>query len=138
MPPRLCFNCPAVVAEVTRFAQSVVGAEIAAQLATFPLDQFAGVIVGWETHMGHDYPSQLPNGWHAFNNSGGSTTGLTSNLLGQHIEMVVSNYINLWASSMAAAGIPTNKIYSHVGFLTNQTYSSIILLRDFITQFTVL
>jgi hypothetical protein len=69
--PRMCFNAPAIQAEVTRRARDVIGAEIAAQVASLPADKkhlFAGIITGWETHMGQDVGTGTRLGYHALAN----------------------------------------------------------------------
>jgi len=115
-PPRMCYNCPQVKSEITRFGRDVIGATIANHLKTFPVDQFAGIIAGWETHMGSDYPSGGLNGFHALNNLNISTSGLTNDKFSQHIRTIVQDFINLWTEAISAGGVPTDKIYSHVNF----------------------
>lgn len=75
LAPQMCLNSPAIEAEVLRRGRAVIGAAIARGLARLQGagrdDLFAGVIVGWETHIGRDHADpQAPLGFCALSNLG--------------------------------------------------------------------
>ena len=73
-PPRLCMSSPALLAEVARRARDVMGVAIVQETTALHAagkdELFAGLIVGWESHMGHDSPTDQPLGFHALANAG--------------------------------------------------------------------
>ncbi len=125
-PPRLCMNSPAVQAEVSRRARMVLGRAISAELDSLKAggreELFAGVIVGWESHMGHDYDLDARGdgadprvGFHALANAGFGPTRPPD--FGVEIAKIVKAHIELWADGLLQAGVPRAKLYSHVNFL---------------------
>ncbi len=125
---RMCFNTPAIQAEVTRRARDVIGAEIAAQVASLPADKkhlFSGIITGWETHMGQDVGTGTRLGYHALANRGFSSTNPPPNL-NTEIESIVAEFIGRWTDGLAQAGIDPARIYTHVAFLTHARYDEFV------------
>lgn len=118
-PRRMCLNAPTIRAEVTRRARDVIGAAIVAQLdALAPEDQhlFAGAVAGWETHMGQDVSTMDRVGFHALSNRGFSATNPPADVAGE-VASIVQEFIGLWTSGLAEAGVGSDRIYTHVNFL---------------------
>jgi hypothetical protein len=126
--PRMCFNAPKIQAEVTRRARDVIGAEIAAQVARLPADKqylFAGVIAGWETHMGQDARTGTRLGYHALANRGFGPGNPPTNM-NTEIASIVAEFIGLWTGGLAQAGIDPTRIYTHVSFLSKARYDQFV------------
>ncbi len=125
-PARMCFNSPKIQAEVTRRARHVIGAEIVTQLATLKArgkeNLFAGVIAGWESHMGHDVATNSPVGFHALANRGFGP-GRPPSDVGAEVASIVAEFVGLWTSGLAQAGIDPTRIYTHVSFLTKTKFA---------------
>lgn len=118
-PAKLCLNAPAIRAEISRRARMVIGPAIAKHLVTLKAQGkeqlVAGVIAGWETHMGRD-PSDKRLGFCALKNRGFSAAQPPSDLNAE-IASIVEEHITAWTTGLAAAGISPDRIYSHVAFL---------------------
>ncbi len=127
-PPRMVYNAPKIQAEVTRRARDVIGAEIAAQLAILKAQGkeslFAGVITGWESHMGQDAVTMSPVGFHALKNRGfGPGHGPADE--GAEVASIVAEFIGRWTNGLAQAGIAPTRIYTHVAFLTKAKFAQL-------------
>jgi hypothetical protein len=128
-PARMCFNCPAVRAEVSRRAQRL-GAAIAAELdglrASGREHLFAGVIVGWEAHMGHDFElaqqtgADARLGFHALANAGYGPGNPPR--FGEAVAGIVKEHLEGWAAGLLQAGLPRDKLYSHVNFMPRRIF----------------
>lgn len=127
-PARMCFNAPRIQAEVRRRAREVIGAEIAAQVARLrslgKQALFAGVIAGWETHMGQDVVTRERVGFHALSYRGFGPGRPPPNV-DDEIAAIVAEFIGLWTQGLAQAGIERSRIYTHVAFLTRAQYAGI-------------
>jgi hypothetical protein len=127
-PARMCFNAPSIQAEVTRRARDVIGAEIVSQLAILKSqgkeNLFAGVIGGWESHMGQDVITRSPVGFHALSNRGWGP-GHPPPDVGAEIASIVAEFIGLWTTGLAQAGIDATRIYTHVNFLTQVQFATL-------------
>ncbi len=97
-PARMCFTAPAIEAEVTRRARDVIGAEVASRVAMLEeqgkADLFAGVIAGWESHMGQDVVTRERVGFHALTNRGFGPGNPPSNV-GAEVASIVAEFIGL-------------------------------------------
>lgn len=126
-PARMCFNAPAIQAEVTRRARDVIGAEIVSQLAALKAqgreDLFAGVIAGWESHMGRDVSTHDRVGFHALANRGFGPGNPPADPGGE-IASIVAEFIGRWTGGLAQAGIDPARIYTHVAFLTRAQFDA--------------
>jgi hypothetical protein len=125
LPPQMCYNSPPIRAEVRRRATRVIGPAIRAGLdrlrkAGKP-DLFAGVIVGWETHIGKDFDTGRDLGYHALSNLGFRKAHPPHDLEKVE-EKIIQAFITLWCKGIADAGVPTNRIYSHTAFLYRRIY----------------
>ncbi|NOT33127.1 MAG: hypothetical protein HOP12_03050 [Candidatus Eisenbacteria bacterium] len=127
-PARMCFNAPDIRAEVSRRARDVIGAEIAARVAILEAqgmgDRFAGVIAGWESHMGQDTTSRDRVGFHALANRGFGP-GQPPADVGAEVASIVAEFIELWTDGLAQAGVNRDRIYTHVAFLSRARFAEL-------------
>ena len=125
LAPQACFNSPAMVKEARRVAGSVIGPAIAEGLAhlrsTGNEALFAGVIVGWETAIGRDFDTGRDLGYCALTNLGFTANSPPADIDGA-LESVVQNWIETWSSSLADAGVPSDRIYSHIAFAPKRQF----------------
>src|SRR5436190_3575286 len=129
-PPRMCMNSHTVLAEVTRRATTVIGGTIRAEVEALTAEGrgelFAGVIVGWESHMGHEFAADPAAekllGFHALSNSGYGP-GNPPPSFGDHNAQVVKAFIEHWSEGLIAGGIPESKLYAHINFLPESEYA---------------
>jgi len=130
-PAKMCLNAPEIRSETTRRARDVIGATIAGHVAALVAagkgDLFAGVIAGWETHMGQDVATSSRLGFCALHNRGFGPGNPPSDVSGE-LAATVQEFIDLWASGLAAAGIDPTRIYSHVAFLSKASFD--LLAQD--------
>lgn len=122
--PQLCLNSPAVVAEVRRRA-ALIGREAALGMkmlqAHGKADLFIGVIAGWETQIGKDFETGKPLGYHALANLGYSAENPPANADLARVA-IVNRFVELWATSLAEAGVPDENIYSHTAFMSRASF----------------
>ena len=143
LPPQMCYNRPTIVSAVTREAKDVVGSSIAQGLAHLKSVNkeylFAGVFAGWETHLAdyRYYVKMVPSiatlmdkdgapkvriGYCALSNLGYSAANPPANI-DAALDGVVRDFILLWAKNLNNAGIPKEKIYTHVAYIDEETYA---------------
>jgi hypothetical protein len=124
LAPPMCYTSPAIKKEAVRLARDVVGAEIKKGVDRLNASGkgylFAGVIAGWETRMQDDSfnPSSSSDrfyGYCALHNLGYSADRPPADLAAA-LEAVVHDWIVLWTRSLESAGIPRDKIFTHVAF----------------------
>jgi hypothetical protein len=132
LAPQMCYNSPVIKQEVQRIARDVIGSEIKSGIDYLKSKNkerlFAGVIAGWETHMAdHRYIdtsdrtasqlgiSRVRIGYNALTNLGYSASNPPSNF-DSVLERVVHDFADYWAIKLGEAGIPTNRIYTHIAF----------------------
>lgn len=127
-PARMVFNAPAIRAEVQRRARDVIGARIAEHLQVLRLqgrdDLFAGVIAGWESHMGQDVSTRDRVGFHALANRGYGP-GRPPTDVGTEVASIVGEFIALWTDGLAQAGLPADRIYTHVAFISSARFAEL-------------
>ena len=127
-PAKMCFNAPKIRAEVTRRARDVIGAAIAAHVATLRAEGkealFAGVIAGWETHMGQDVVTKDRVGFHALTNRGFGPNRPPADISAE-IASIVQEFVGLWTSGLAQAGIDRTRIYTHVAFVSRRQFATL-------------
>ncbi|MGH6847906.1 MAG: hypothetical protein ACREC0_10855 [Methylocella sp.] len=116
--PQMCFNSPAIQAAVIERA-SVIGAEVKKETdalkASGKEHLFAGVIAGWETRIGRDFDTTRPLGYRALGHRGFSESNPPKDPDHERV-LVVKEFMELWANSLHAAGIPREKIFCHIAF----------------------
>jgi hypothetical protein len=122
--PQLCFNSPAVLSAVARRA-ALVGEEVARGIqrlrAAHREDLFLGVIAGWETQIGRDFDTGKSLGYGALSHAGFSAARPPADravALGK----IVEDFIGYWAQALGKSGVPGDKIYSHVAFMSEDLY----------------
>jgi hypothetical protein len=125
LAPQACFNSPAMLREARRVAGQVIGPAIAEQLARLRAsgDQalFAGVIVGWETAIGRDFDTGGDLGYCALHNLGYSAASPPPDR-DAALQSVVRNWIGTWATALADGGVPSDRIYAHIAFMSRKQY----------------
>ncbi len=128
LAPQMCLNSPAIEAEVRRRGRDVIGAAIARGLARLRgagrEDLFAGVIVGWETHIGRDFADpEVPLGFCALTNRG-LRPGASIEAMDQARIDIVQRFVALWSQGVADAGVPQARIYAHIAFTPRRHFES--------------
>jgi hypothetical protein len=117
-PPQMCFNSPAVVAAVKDRA-GLIGLEIKQELAVLKSlgkeHLFAGVIAGWETNIGRDFETGRPLGYRALGHRGFSQRNPPKDPDLERVR-IVKEFMELWANSLHAGGVPRKKIFCHIAF----------------------
>jgi hypothetical protein len=117
-PPQMCFNSPAIVAAVKGRA-GLIGAEIKRELAALESQGkghlFAGMIAGWETQIGRDFETGRPLGYRALLHRGFSEGHPPKDPDLERVR-VVKEFMELWADSLHAGGVPRNRIFCHIAF----------------------
>jgi hypothetical protein len=116
--PQMCYNSPAIQAAVKKRA-SFIGTEVKKELAALKTagkeHLFAGVISGSESHMGRDFETNRSLGYRALKNRGFSEKNPPKDPDLERVA-VVKEFMELWANSLHAAGVPREKIFCHNGF----------------------
>ena len=114
----MCFNSPAVVAAVKNRA-GLIGVEIKQELAVLKSlgkeHLFAGVIAGWETYIGRDFETGRPLGYRALSHRGFSERNPPKDPDLERV-CIVKEFMELWANSLHAGGVPRKKIFCHIAF----------------------
>jgi len=114
--PQLCINSRAVVSAVAKRA-ALIGEEVKKGLDSLSAagkpELFAGVIAGWETQMGRDFDTGRSPGYCAMTNKGYSATNPPASEDQVRVD-ITKEFIDLWTSELAKAGVPSNRIYSHI------------------------
>jgi hypothetical protein len=117
-PPQMCFNSPAIVAAVKDRA-GLIGAEIRRELAALKSQGkehvFAGVIAGWETQIGRDFETGRPLGYRALGHRGFRESHPPQDPDLERAQ-VVKEFMELWADSLHAGGVPRQRIFCHIAF----------------------
>ncbi len=125
--PQLCLNSFAVREEVKKRA-AIVGEEVKRGMEDLKTagtaDLFLGVIAGWETHIGRDFETGRFLGYCALTNKGYTSEKPPPDIDEARAE-VVKEFIDFWAKSLADAGVPGEKIFSHVAFFPKNAYDFI-------------
>ena len=127
LAPQVCFNSAQMLKEARRVAGEVIGPAIAKELAKLRANGeaslFAGVIVGWETAIGRDFDTRRDLGYCALTNLGFSEKAPPADP-GRVLDGVVQRWIETWSQSLAAAGVPSDRIYSHIAFKSRKRFEA--------------
>lgn len=117
-PPQMCFNSPEIVAAVKHRA-GLIGSEIQRELAALKSQGkehlFAGVMTGWETQIGRDFETGRSLGYRALLHRGFSESRPPTDADLERVQ-VVKEFMELWADSLHAGGVPRERIFGHVAF----------------------
>jgi hypothetical protein len=129
LAPQMCYNARHIISEVTRVAKDVIGTEIRIGIAELQragrADLFAGVIVGWETQLGKDFATNRTLGFCGLWNKGYSQARPPVDIDAER-EEIVQEFIELWSSALASAGIDTRRLYSHTAFVSPTEHAAIV------------
>jgi len=123
--PQLCFNSAEVRQAVADRAK-LIGNEVAKglqKLGSAHKKLFLGVIAGWETRIAADFDTGEYPGYCALTNAGYSASRPPADIDAARRD-IVAGYIAFWAKSLADAGVPKGKIYSHIAFFPESRYRS--------------
>lgn len=132
LAPQMCYNCPGIKQEIQRIARDIIGVEIKKGMDALKSKNkerlFAGVIAGWETHLADhryvDTSEQAANrlgiprvriGYNALSHLGYSIADPPANF-DSILERVVHDFADFWAVKIGEAGVPANRIYTHIAF----------------------
>ena len=147
--PQMCYNSPVLRTEVGRIAQEIIGGAIAKNVSELrgqgKSSLFAGVIVGWESHL-YDYRYASKDrvvealmkrdgvaagtpGYHALANAGFSADNLPEDFHGE-LQKVLADWVRFWAKSIHKSGIARDRIYTHVMFPPAQGHLPINQIRS--------
>ena len=114
----MCYNAPAIVAAAKDRA-GLIGAEIKREVAALKSQGkehlFAGVIAGSETQISRDFETNRPLGFRALAHRGFSEKNPPKDRDAERVS-VVKEWMELWANSLHAAGVPREKIFCHIAF----------------------
>ena len=117
-PPQMCFNSPGIQAAVRERA-SLIGVEVKKEMDALKTagkeHLFAGVMAGWETYIGRDFETGRSLGYRALGHRGYSESNPPKDPDLERVH-IVKEFMELWANSLHAAGIPREKIFCHIAF----------------------
>jgi hypothetical protein len=117
-PPQMCFNSPGIQ-EAVKARATLIGTQVKKEMADLTASGkehlFAGLIAGWETMIGRDFDTDRPLGYRALSHRGFSESHPPKDPDQERVS-VVKEFIDLWASSLHAAGVPGEKIFCHIAF----------------------
>ena len=122
--PQLCLNSRAVTEEVHKRA-ALIGEAVQKGLKELhdagKDDLFLGVIAGWETQIGRDYDTGKPLGYCALTNKGFSAAHPPADFERARGE-IVREFVTFWAQSLVQGGVPKDKVYSHIAYLSEALF----------------
>jgi hypothetical protein len=123
-PPQMCFNSKAIQREV-QLRSALLGQVIQAGVKHLQQrkrpELFAGVIAGWETMIGQDFKTNKYLGYRALLHRGFRREKPPRDLDLER-EKVVQEFIELWTTGLAEAGVSQQRIYSHTAFLSRRVF----------------
>lgn len=123
--PQLCLNSVAVKRAVANRAL-LIGSEAAKGIQKLKAagreDLFIGVIAGWEMQIGRDFDTGKNLGYCALTNAGFSAAKPPADL-DRERQRIVADFLSLWAGSLVRAGVPKEKVYSHIAFMSEGIYN---------------
>ena len=130
LAPHMCYNCPKVRAEVSRLVSKVVGPAIRDGLAEVSERLFAGVTVGSEPSlddytdvdrinprmaklMERERSAKTRLGYNALTRAGYSKSNPPADFH-EALAKINQEFIAFWAKNFVDAGIPKNRLYTHL------------------------
>jgi hypothetical protein len=120
LPPQMCYESPTVKQFVGYWTKEVIGPEIEQQLrrlaAAGKSQLFAGVIAGWESNLSEGYCSLTHLGYSKENPPAD---------FDHERERILQRHIELWAKGLFDAGIPKNRIFTHVAPMPRGDYAKL-------------
>jgi hypothetical protein len=122
--PQLCLNSKTVRSAVSARA-ALIGDQIAAGIrklhAVDQDDLFVGAIAGWETQIGRDFATDKDLGYRALTNAGYSAANPPADMDVARSK-IVHEFVGFWAQSLAKAGVPRHKVFSHIAYMSETLY----------------
>jgi hypothetical protein len=122
--PQLCINSAAVRAAVSKRA-AFLGREIAGGVerlrAAHREELYLGVIAGSETQIGRDFDTGKSLGYCALTNAGFSAGNPPADPDVERAR-ITTDFIGFWVRSLIGAGVPADKVYSHIAFMSSTMY----------------
>lgn len=122
--PHMCFNAPKVLTAMESFMDNIAEA-INQGRSVLKIENretlFAGVIVGWETSLDKEWGTEAQLGYHALINRGFSESNPPADLDEERIK-IVQDFMNFLAEPLMSSGIPKEKVYAHIAFLSKIKY----------------
>jgi hypothetical protein len=117
LAPQICYENPAVRDFATYWTRDVIGAEVRRQydrlVRAGKEKLFAGVIAGWESNFAYGYCSLTQLGYNAQNPPPDFDRAR---------EQVLQRHIERWAKGIYDAGIPSDRIFTHLGPISKRSY----------------
>ena len=117
-PPQMCFNAPDIIAAVNNRGR-LIGTEIHKEMEELKSagkeHLFACVMTGWETQIGSDFETNRPLGFQALRHRGFSQAKPPEDPDLERVQ-IVKDFMQLWAESLHAGGVPREKIFCHIAF----------------------
>ncbi len=117
LAPPMCYMSPTVESWTQYWLVNVIGPAVVSGyqrlVAAGKPQLFAGIFAGWESNVQNGYCSLSYLGYSA-TNPPPSFPAMMSYVLSQHVA--------LWTRSLAASGIPTDLIYTHLAWPTVQPW----------------
>jgi len=117
LAPQICYESPAVRDFAAYWTRDTIGQEVKRQydrLARAGKERlFAGVIAGWESNLAYGYCSLAQLGYSAQNPPPDFDRAR---------EQVLQRHIELWAKGIYDAGIPSDRIFTHLGPISKREY----------------
>lgn len=137
LAPHMCYSCPKIRAEVTRLVSKVVAPAIRDGMAEVSAGLFAGVTVGSEPSlddytdvdrinpkladlMERDRAAKTRLGYNALTHAGYSKNNPPKDFH-QALAKINQEFIAFWAKNFVDAGIPKNRLYTHVAAAAHGT-----------------
>jgi hypothetical protein len=130
LAPMMCLNAPEVKAAVKDFMSNI------AESIKSNLDElspgkeylYAGTIVGWEPSLDKDRDTQKSSGYHALFNRSFNASNLPGDIDKERVE-ILQEYIEWMAEPLLNGGLPINKTYAHIAFLSKAYYDYAITVN---------
>jgi hypothetical protein len=124
LAPMMCFNAAEVKSAVQNF-MSNIAESVRSNLTKLSTSNkeylYAGTIVGWEASLDKDRDTQRSSGYHALSNKGYGSSNLPGDTDQGRVE-ILREYIEWLAEPLRSAGLPVNKTYTHIAFLSKASY----------------
>lgn len=124
LAPEMCFNAPGVQVAMKDMMTDIASA-IKSRFDNLRGSNkqylYAGTIVGWETSLDPDRDTQMSSGYHALSNKGYSANNLPADM-DKERAAIVREHIEHLAAPLLDAGLPVEKTYAHIGFLSKKKY----------------
>ncbi|MBI4658679.1 MAG: hypothetical protein HY735_07490 [Verrucomicrobia bacterium] len=138
--PQLCMNSPAVLVEVKK-RSALIGEEARRGMESLRAADkdhlFIGVIAGWETRLGKDFATGKYSGYNALTRKGFSAKNTRAELDEARVD-IVKEFIDFWTKSLAEAGIPDGKIFSHAALpqlgAGREAYDAGVTVADYLEK----